>query len=282
MRTTVGLAQFLATPADPRGNLDLALGHIASLAASGCDLILLPELWPCGFSWDTLADDARAAAEPLDGPRGAVLGAAAAAAGAWVLAGTVPEATAAGVANAAVLYAPDGRLAAVHRKVRLYTPLHEERAFAAGDALTVVEHPQLGPAGIATCFDGDFPEVARALRRAGARVVLHPAAYEVAARGVVGHALSGARARERAVVVQRQPVRNDALRHAARREPRHRSARDGGGRGAARRGGRDARRRWRSWSPSTCRPGSRAWDASCDALVAEAREVPPVRVIRVA
>ena len=181
MRLTVGLAQFLATPADPRGNLERALGHVASLAAAACDLIVLPELWPCGFSWDTLADDARVAAEPLDGPRGAALAAAAERAGAWLLAGTVPEQTADGVANTAVLYAPDGRLVATHRKVRLYTPLGEQRAFVAGTALTVVVHPQLGPVGIATCFDGDFPEVARALRLAGARIVLHPAAYEVAA-----------------------------------------------------------------------------------------------------
>src|SRR4051794_39194987 len=116
MRLTVGLAQFLATPGAPRDNLERALGHIASLAAGACDLIVLPELWPCGFSWDTLADDARAAAEPLDGPRGAALAAAAERAGAWLLAGTVPELTADGIANTAVLYAPDGRLVATHRK----------------------------------------------------------------------------------------------------------------------------------------------------------------------
>jgi predicted amidohydrolase len=177
----LGIAQFLATPADPSGNLARALDHIASLGAQGCDLIMLPELWPCGFSWDTLADDARGAAEPLDGPRGAALAAAAKAAGAWVLAGTVPEAAGAGLFNTAVLYGPDGRLHAVHRKVQLYTPLGEHRAFSPGDALTVVRHPELGPVGIATCFDGDFPEVARTMRRAGARVVLHPSAYEVAA-----------------------------------------------------------------------------------------------------
>lgn len=181
MQTTLGIAQFLAAPADPVANLDRAVAHIASLAAGGCDLIVLPELWPCGFSWDSLADDARAAAEPIDGPRGSALAAAARASGAWVLAGTVPERAEGAVFNSAVLYGPDGRLRAVHRKVRLYTPLGEDRAFAAGNALTVVRHPQLGQVGIATCFDGDFPEVARTMRRAGARIVLHPAAYEVAA-----------------------------------------------------------------------------------------------------
>jgi predicted amidohydrolase len=181
VQTTLGIAQFLAAPAEPAANLDRAVDHIASLAARGCDLIMLPELWPCGFSWDTLADDARAAAEPLDGPRGVALAAAAEASGAWVLAGTVPERADAGVFNSAVLYGPDGRLRAVHRKVRLYTPAGEDRAFSPGHALTVVRHPVLGQLGIATCFDGDFPEVARTMRRAGARVVLHPAAYEVAA-----------------------------------------------------------------------------------------------------
>lgn len=181
MQTTLGIAQFLAAPADPVANLDRAVAHIVSLAVRGCDLIVLPELWPCGFSWDTLADDARAAAEPLDGPRGTALAAAARASGAWVLAGTVPEQAEGAVFNSAVLYGPDGRLRAVHRKVRLYTPLGEDRAFAAGNGLTVVRHPQLGQVGIATCFDGDFPEVARTMRRAGARIVLHPAAYEVAA-----------------------------------------------------------------------------------------------------
>ena len=58
MRTTVGIAQFLAEPGEPRANLERALGHVASLAARACDLIVLPELWPCGFSWDTLADEA--------------------------------------------------------------------------------------------------------------------------------------------------------------------------------------------------------------------------------
>ena len=37
---------------------------------------------------------------------------------------------------------------------------------------------ELGMVGISICFDGDFPEVARTMRRRGARLVLHPSAYE--------------------------------------------------------------------------------------------------------
>ncbi len=177
----VGLAQFLAAPGEPAANLARAVDHVASLARAGCSLIVLPELWPCGFAWDTLGEDARASAEPLTGPRASTLADAARAAGAWVLAGTVPELAGAAVYNTALLLSPAGLLHATHRKQRLYTPLDEHRHFAAGSTTTVTDVPGIGRVGIATCFDGDFPETARTLRRVGARIVLHPAAYELAA-----------------------------------------------------------------------------------------------------
>ena len=39
-----------------------------------------------------------------------------------------------------------------------------------------------GMVGLTVCFDRDFPEVARAMRDAGARLVVQPSAYEAAAR----------------------------------------------------------------------------------------------------
>lgn len=180
-RVTVGIAQWLPAPADGAGNLTAALTHVAALAARGCDLVVLPELWPSGFEWRTLAADVRATAEPLDGPRVAALAQAARAAGAWLVAGSVPELDGRDVYNTALVLDPAGSLRATHRKAHLYTPLHEERALARGDDLVVVDTDVVGPLGLATCFDGDFPEVARALRGAGARVVVQPAAYECAA-----------------------------------------------------------------------------------------------------
>jgi predicted amidohydrolase len=180
-RVVVGIAQWLPAPADGAGNLRTALGHVAALAARGCELVVLPELWPSGFEWQTLAADVRATAEPLDGPRLAALAAAARAAGAWLVAGSVPELDGDDVYNTALVLDPSGALRATHRKAHLYTPLREEQALARGDDLVVVDTDIAGPLGLATCFDGDFPEVARALRDAGARVVVMPAAYEHAA-----------------------------------------------------------------------------------------------------
>jgi len=69
----------------------------------------------------------------------------------------------------------------VHRKAHLYAPLGEDLIFRAGQQLTVCPTEDFGPLGLPVCFDGDFPETARALRLAGARVVVQASAYEVEA-----------------------------------------------------------------------------------------------------
>jgi predicted amidohydrolase len=180
-QAVVGIAQWLPRPGDAAGNLAAALGLIAELGERGCDLIVLPELWPSGYSPKTLADDVAASAEPLEGPRTAALARAAAAAGAWLAAGSVPERDGADVYNTALLFGRDGELRGVHRKAHLYAPLGEDLIFAAGPRLTVCPTEDFGAVGLPVCFDGDFPETARALRLAGARVVVQVSAYEVEA-----------------------------------------------------------------------------------------------------
>ena len=180
-RAVVGIAQWLPRPGDTAGNLAAALELVAELGRRRCDLIVLPELWPSGYSPKTLAEDVAASAEPVDGPRTAALAAAAAAAGAWLAAGSVPERDGADVYNTALLFGRDGDLRAVHRKAHLYAPLGEDLIFAAGQRLTVCPTGDFGVLGLPVCFDGDFPETARALRLAGARVVVQASAYEVEA-----------------------------------------------------------------------------------------------------
>ena len=180
-RAVVGIAQWLPYPGDPAGNLAAALELVAELGRRRCDLILLPELWPSGYSPKTLAGDVAASAEPVDGPRTAALAGAATAAGAWLAAGSVPERDGADIYNTALLFGRDGELRTVHRKAHLYAPLGEDLVFAAGQRLTVCSTDDFGVLGLPVCFDGDFPETARALRLAGARVVVQASAYELEA-----------------------------------------------------------------------------------------------------
>ncbi|HJY97150.1 MAG TPA: carbon-nitrogen hydrolase family protein, partial [Streptosporangiaceae bacterium] len=180
-RAVIGVAQWLPRPGDAAGNLAAALDLIAELGRRRCDLILLPELWPSGYSPKSLADDVAGSAEPLDGPRTAALAHAAASAGTWLAPGSVPERDGADIYNTAVLFGRDGELRGVHRKAHLYAPLGEDLIFTAGPRLTVCPTEDFGPLGLPVCFDGDFPETARALRLAGARVVAQASAYEAEA-----------------------------------------------------------------------------------------------------
>jgi len=178
----IGIAQWLPEPGRPAENLSAALGLAGELARQGADLVVLPELWPCGYDPAALAGHARGAAEPLSGPRGEALSRRARELGIWLAAGSVPERGADGaVHNTGVLYDRKGRLRAWHRKAHLYGPTGEDKIFTPGGRLTVCRTGELGTVGLAVCFDGDFPETARALRLAGATLVIEPAAYEAEA-----------------------------------------------------------------------------------------------------
>jgi predicted amidohydrolase len=177
----VGIAQWLPAPGRLAENLDTAVRYIGDLARRGADLIVLPELWPCGFDWSSLHRDAAGAAETLDGPRCAALAACARDLGVWLAAGSVPENHDGALYNTALLFDRHGRLRAWHRKAHLYSPLGETEIFTPGDQLTVCPTGEFGMVGLTVCFDGDFPEVARAMRGAGAKLIIQPCAYEAAA-----------------------------------------------------------------------------------------------------
>jgi predicted amidohydrolase len=176
----VGAAQWLAAPGEPRQNMRVALGMLDEAASRGVELLVLPELWSCGYDPETLARDVRADAEARDGPRSRQLSDAARRREMWLAAGTVPELGEDGlVYDTALVFNPRGELAAWHRKAHLYPPTLEPSIFAPGDRLTTFDDPALGRVGLVVCFDGDFPEVARTLALRGARLVLAPAASEV-------------------------------------------------------------------------------------------------------
>ena len=181
MTVRVGIGQWHAVPGAAPENLETALAVTGALADRGCEVVVLPELWSSGYDHRTLAGDVAGCAEPLDGPRGRALAAAARAAGVWLFAGSVPEQAGGATYNTAPVYGPDGELRAAHRKAHLYTALGEDLVFRAGDEATVVDAGPLGRVGLSTCFDGDHAGYSRALRNRGARVVVSVSAYEVAA-----------------------------------------------------------------------------------------------------
>jgi predicted amidohydrolase len=158
----VTLAQLSPVPRDVGANLARVRELLA--ASSGSDLLVLPELFLSGYE----LGDAAAVAVQREGAEVAELRNAAAEAGTALVVGAA-EATGAGVANSAVCIDASGELAGVYRKTHLFG--EESGAYVAGDELVTVELAGR-VVGLQICFDMEFPEVARALARRGADLLV--------------------------------------------------------------------------------------------------------------
>lgn len=180
---TVACAQWLAVPGNQAANLEAASELVGQAAAAGADLVVLPEMWACGYDSGTLAADVGAAAEPVPGARSSALADLARRHRVWLFAGSVPERSGDQIHNTALVFDRAGRLTALHRKAHLYPPTGEPAVFSPGDGLTSFADPELGHVGVLVCFDGDFPETGLVMAARGARLVILPSAYEFQARG---------------------------------------------------------------------------------------------------
>jgi predicted amidohydrolase len=195
----------LSSQSDVSQNLARAEHWIAEAARAGARLIALPE----NFAFMGEEDDKRRHAEALAPPFGPIVSAisgAARTAGAFVVAGGMPEKSdsQARPFNASVLFGPDGAILARYRKLHLFdvdladgTKLEESRATMHGspDDLPVTDAGGL-PLGMTICYDVRFPELYRALEVKGARVVTVPAAFTVTTGKDHWHVLLRARAIE--------------------------------------------------------------------------------------
>ena len=174
---------------DKRENIAQARELIgAAVDADRPDLVILPEMWSC-LGGDRATKFAASEALPQAGePGGAgeaytVLQGIARKAGIFVHGGSIGERLGDRIANTSLVFAPDGAELARYRKIHLFdvtTPsgegYRESDTFAPGE--TVV-HVQLGAvsAGLAICYDVRFAELFLQLRRAGAELILLPAAF---------------------------------------------------------------------------------------------------------
>ena len=174
---TLSLIQMDCEGGAPAANFIRAEALIAEAARRGSDLVLLPELWSTAYDLAHAADYAsplvRHAGEPGWFGRLAYL---ARHHRIW-LTGSILEAGEDGrFYNCMDLYAPDGTLAAVYRKIHLFRLMQEEVYLGAGSSPALVDLPW-GRAGLAVCYDLRFPELFRHYALQGARLILLPAQW---------------------------------------------------------------------------------------------------------
>lgn len=138
------------------------------------DLVVLPELWAVGaFAVDLFVEHS----QRVDGPIATALSGIAARTGTWIFGGSIPEDCGPGFANTALVFAPDGSLAASYRKMHLFGfNGGETTVMMAGDQLAIFPSP-LGLTGLATCYDLRFPELFRAMVDRGAQAFVIPSGW---------------------------------------------------------------------------------------------------------
>jgi omega-amidase len=166
---------------DKDESMETAARYVNSASAGGASVVSLPEMWNCPY------DNAyfREYAEGEDGPSAAFLADLARANGIYLIGGSIPELQGERVYNTSFIFGPDGQLLKKHRKVHLFdidvkggVRFKESDTLSAGDSLTVVD-TDLGKIGIAICYDIRFPEMFAAMAKAGAHLMILPAAFNM-------------------------------------------------------------------------------------------------------
>jgi predicted amidohydrolase len=162
-------------------NLEKAEVLVARAAATGADVVVLPEKWNAWGGPDVI----RAAAEALDG------GETVAAMSGWakrhgitLVGGSFTEARDGHekLSNTCPVFDPDGELIAVYRKIHMFDVdvggqvYRESETEEPGEDIVAcdVEGWRLG---LTTCYDVRFPELYRILALDGAELITLPAAF---------------------------------------------------------------------------------------------------------
>jgi predicted amidohydrolase len=156
-----------------------ALEHVLGLIerARGSDLILLPELWPCGyFAFSRYAE----ASEPVDGPLVQALAAKARAISANLFTGSFVERAEGRLFNTCLLINSAGEVVARYRKIHLFGYQSEERRLLERGRDVVVKDMPWGRISCAICYDLRFPELFRQMIDLGAELFLIASAWPAA------------------------------------------------------------------------------------------------------
>ena len=195
----VALVQNRATP-DASANVAFLREQIAHAALAGAKLIALPEA--CEFLHPDNAEFGRHARPVPEHPAAAELAAAARAADAWLLVGSLSVRGDSGkLANRSILFSPAGEIRATYDKINLFDAAPgekeslESRLYERGNTAYVVD---IGAAqlGLSICYDLRFPMLYRALAQAGAQVLAIPSAFMKVTGEAHWHTLVRARAIE--------------------------------------------------------------------------------------
>ncbi len=137
------------------------------------DVIVVPELLlsaPGEFLLPDPEGETRSAA-PIPSPLTDRISALARRLNVWLVPGSLLETENGNTYNTAIAVSPQGEIVARYRKLFPWRPFETTTP---GDSFVTFDIPGCGRIGLAICFDGSFPEVARQLAWLGAEVIIQP------------------------------------------------------------------------------------------------------------
>jgi deaminated glutathione amidase len=177
--TKVAAVQMVSTP-DVAENLASARRLLPEAAATGADLVALPEYWPIMGMSDT--DKVAHAERPGAGLIQEFMAQQAREHGIWLIGGTLPlvSSDVGKVLNTTLVYDPEGRAVGRYDKMHLFgfskggESYDEARTIVPGDLVGSFDAP-FGRVGLSVCYDLRFPELFRAMGECALIVV--PAAF---------------------------------------------------------------------------------------------------------
>lgn len=167
----VALAQFACKLGNKQANIDRMAKYAAGAKDQGADIIIFPELSLTGY---TLRDLVYELAEEVPGPSARRMEKVAQEENLYIIYG-MPERSEKGKAilyNTAVLTGPEGYIGK-YRKTHLptHSVFEEKRYFRMGYQTPTFE-TNIGKIGVTICYDVFFPEITRALRLQGAKLIV--------------------------------------------------------------------------------------------------------------
>jgi predicted amidohydrolase len=171
----------LTSRADKAANIEKAEGLVARAAATGADVVLLPEKWNAIGDPEVL----HRAAETLgEGESVEAMAGWAKQHGITLVGGSITERREGRekLSNTSLVFASDGSITGIYRKIHMFDVevgghvYRESDAEEPGDEPVVVD-VEGWPMGLTVCYDVRFPELYRILALHGAEVVTVPAHF---------------------------------------------------------------------------------------------------------
>ncbi|MEX2210138.1 MAG: carbon-nitrogen hydrolase family protein [Gaiellaceae bacterium] len=171
----------MSSRADKAVNIERAETLVARAAATGADVVVLPEKWNAIGDAETL----HATAEPLEGGESVeAMAGWARRHGVTLVGGSITERREGRekLSNTSLVFDPEGELAAVYRKIHLFDVEVGGLVYRESEAEEPGEEPVVyanagWPIGLSVCYDVRFPELYRILALEGALLVTVPAHF---------------------------------------------------------------------------------------------------------